>query len=190
MDGAALVDLLERLCGVQPGPAYDGRRATSVLALAPEIAEAPDLLARYAATTGPADDRTLVLLAPVLDDAAIARIEAAIERAGLSDDTLPDVLLAPVPMDPVEQRALAREACGLPRRRRAAGVAGEPAAVRRRAARRCGVAEAARRRRATRAPRTTVTTSARIRATGRSASPNWSQRSPGNAGFRRPSRRL
>ena len=39
MDGAAFVDLLERLCGVQPGPAYDGRRATSVLALAPEIAD-------------------------------------------------------------------------------------------------------------------------------------------------------
>lgn len=110
MDGAAFVELLERLCGVQPGPAYDGRRASAVLALAPEIADRPDLLARYAATTAPDDDRTLVLLSPALDDAAIARVEAAIERAGLTDDTLPDVLLAPVPTDPVEQRALAREA--------------------------------------------------------------------------------
>ena len=136
---------LRRTCSsdagrLRPGEAYDGARAVGAGAGRRDRRRRPALLARFAATFGPARPRTLVLLAAVVDDAAIARLEAAIERPGLGEDALPDLCWR-------RCRGAARAAragprgVGLPRRRPAAGLAGEPAAVRRRAARRRGVAD-------------------------------------------------
>jgi hypothetical protein len=112
MHPADFAGVVEELAGLTAGEAYEGRSA-SVVAFADEVAAAPALLAAFAAAAGPADDATLVLLAAAVDDATVAGVEGAIAAAGLDDDSLPDVVLAPVPVEPPRQRALARQAAAV-----------------------------------------------------------------------------
>jgi hypothetical protein len=112
MDPEAFAATVEELAGLGAGEAYAGR-ALSVVALAADVAREPALLASFAEAFGPDADATLVLLADVVDDAAVAAVESAIAATGLLDSALPDLVLAPTPREPARRRALGRQAAAV-----------------------------------------------------------------------------
>jgi glycosyltransferase involved in cell wall biosynthesis len=92
-----------------------GIRAVATVAFADELASAPDLLASYAATHGPEDDATLVILGEP-DEALLAAVTAA----GLDADDAADLVVVPSAAAP----ALATRAAAVLSRRPLAGPLG------------------------------------------------------------------
>jgi hypothetical protein len=108
----AAVDYVERIVFDGPPPVQiDPTRAFTTVAFADELMERPDLLRTYAARFTPADDASLVLWAPgVGPDQLLAMAQAALERSGLPDDQVPDILLSPLGYSPEVERGLAARA--------------------------------------------------------------------------------
>ena len=106
------VEIIEKIVLEGPRPVrVDQTRSRTTLAFADELAERPQLLARYAASVGPDDDATLVLWAPAVDEKTLlAMAEQAIAGAGLADDRIPDVLLTVMPGSPEADATLAERA--------------------------------------------------------------------------------
>jgi hypothetical protein len=92
-DEAAAVAILERTVRNGPvQPTLDPRGFT-VVALADEALERPELLARYAKLFAPEDDATLVLWAPGLDEDGVQTMARdAAHAAGLDEGRLPRVV--------------------------------------------------------------------------------------------------
>lgn len=114
-DARAFVTLIERLVATPAPPVkIDAARRLATLAFADELIERPELLRSYVERVGPQDDATLMLWAPgVAERDLLALAEQAIDRAGLSMDGLPDILLVPLPGSPEADRALAQRADAL-----------------------------------------------------------------------------
>ena len=94
-----------------PATHVDETRRFTTLALADELAEHPEQLRDYVAAVRPQDDASLVLWAPGLAGPQLLELaEAAIDRAGVDADALPDVLLAPLAGGPATTAALADRA--------------------------------------------------------------------------------
>jgi SAM-dependent methyltransferase len=88
-------------------------RGFSVLALADEVAQEPELLRAFAERFGPDDAATLMIYAPDAEaGAAAAAIEAALRAAGIGDDG-PDLMLLALPSGPETHAAVLREAAVL-----------------------------------------------------------------------------
>jgi hypothetical protein len=103
--------LVERLADHTPAPHIDETRRFTTLALADELAEHPQLLRDYVEAVRRQDDASLVLWAPGLAGPQLLELaEAAIDRAGVDEDALPDVLLAPLAGGPATTAALADRA--------------------------------------------------------------------------------
>ena len=111
-DARAFVALLERLVVKGHEPVrIDETRSFTTLASADELLERPELLKTYAGAFGPGDDASLILWAPGYDaDALLALAEAAIERSGLEDTPLPDILLTPLAGSPEADLRLSERA--------------------------------------------------------------------------------
>ena len=112
---AAVLALLERLPRQQSAAArIDPSRRFTTVAFADEMLERPQLLAAYVATFGPEDDATLILWAPGLDGNALLELaERAVAAARLDADSLPDILLPPLPGSSESDRALAERAAAV-----------------------------------------------------------------------------
>jgi hypothetical protein len=108
----AFTQLVERIVREEmPAPALEATRGSTTVAFADELLEHPELLREYTARYGPDDDATLVIWGVALDaEKTLAMAEGAIAGAGLDDDALPDVLLAPLPYSPEVDALLASRA--------------------------------------------------------------------------------
>lgn len=112
-DALAFVRLVERLLAEdESAPVHlDDTRSHTTLALVDELIENPALLRAYCDTHGPDDDVSLLLWAPgVPADQLLAMAEEAIAAAGVDENRLPDILLAPLPGSPKVDAALADRA--------------------------------------------------------------------------------
>lgn len=107
--------------------AVDGARAFVVLAFAEELVASPDLLRAYGAAFGGKDDATLVVGLPPDDPGpALARLEAAVEAAGLGGEEAADLLALPLPADASGAPALAASVDAALSHRRLLGALGRP----------------------------------------------------------------
>jgi hypothetical protein len=89
-DDAAAVATVERIVRGTPEPWPLKTRSLTVVALADEVLERPDLLASYAALFSPDDDATLVLWGPgVKQPTLLAMVGDAARAAGLDPSRLP-----------------------------------------------------------------------------------------------------
>jgi hypothetical protein len=112
LDPAAFCALVERLA-YDPAPpvALDATRAFTTVAFADELLERPELLRAYADRFTAADDASLVVWGPAQSpDQVLATVSAAVDRAGLDAEALPDVLLVAFPGSPEADACLARRA--------------------------------------------------------------------------------
>ncbi len=98
-DDRAFATLIERVVAESRAASpivIDDTRDFTVVALAEEVRERPELLAAYASAFSPEDDVTLILWGAGLEGEALMRlIEQAAQATGLDLDALPDVLLLP-----------------------------------------------------------------------------------------------
>lgn len=91
---------------VDPAWLLEGARDRVTLVLAAELT--PELLASYAAATGPDDPATLAIYAPDADPAAVAAdVERHLDGARIDSERAPDMLLVGLPGTPAVRAALA-----------------------------------------------------------------------------------
>ena len=115
LDGRAFAQLVERIV-LQDGHGapIDETRGFTVAGFADEMLERPELLATFAGCFGPDDDVSLILWGPGVDaDVLLAGIERAVAAAGVDGDSLPDILLLPLPGSVDSDRRLAERADAL-----------------------------------------------------------------------------
>ena len=92
-DEAAAVATVERIVRGTPAARAPKSRRLTVVALADEVLERPDLLARYAARFSPEDDATLVLWGPGVEQRSLlAMVGDASRAAGLDPSRLPHLV--------------------------------------------------------------------------------------------------
>ncbi len=111
-DGPHTVALIEQLVyGEEPAPSLAQSRSALTVAFAEELHEHPELLADYVRCFGPEADATLAVWGPgIPEQQLLAHTLAAVERAGLHPDALPDVVLIPHGNLPAVDRMLAERA--------------------------------------------------------------------------------
>ena len=104
----------------------DETRSHTTLAFADELIENPALLRSYCETYGPESDASLLLWAPGVNaDQLLEMAELAIAAAGVDENRLPDMLLAPLAGAPRIDAALAERADALLSEWPSAGRIGE-----------------------------------------------------------------
>jgi hypothetical protein len=89
-------------------------RERVVVAFADELAERPELLARYSEFVAPESPVTLVVYAPDTEaEDVVEPLERALAAARLDDSNMPDLLLSAMERTEVYERAIARRASAL-----------------------------------------------------------------------------
>jgi hypothetical protein len=92
-DEAAAVATVERIVRETPRARQLASRSLTVVAMADEVLERPDLLARYAAFFSPDDDATLVMWGPGVEQRRLsAMVGDATRAAGLDPSRLPHLV--------------------------------------------------------------------------------------------------
>jgi hypothetical protein len=111
-DPSAFATLVRELC--REPILEDEVRDQVVVTFADEIVRRPDLLARYAGKWPQGESTTLVVYAPDAEETEIVpQLQAAIERSGVAEPDLPDMLLTALPRHEVHERTIARRACAI-----------------------------------------------------------------------------